>query len=220
MKIPFPEQRRNAEGGGHGLAVRGSTPPIVDDALRSPGQPLDAGTRASMESRFGHDFGAVRVHTDPLAAQSAAAVQARAYTVASDIVFGAGRYAPATGEGHRLLAHELTHVVQQQTLPPQLQRSPLTFDTSTRGLHEQLADEFAAASGMPDSEGAQYTRGYEDWLRAAADRYRFQAPTIVRQDPLDVLSNGMLQAHTFLVINGVTINPPAKRTSSSWSSST
>jgi hypothetical protein len=66
-----------------------------------------------MEARFGHDFGRVRVHTDTRAAESARAVNALAYTVGRDVVFGAGRYTPETGEGERLVAHELAHVVQQ-----------------------------------------------------------------------------------------------------------
>src|SRR2546425_13179281 len=88
-------------------------PPIVHDVLRSPGQPLDAGTRAFMEPRFGHDFSQVRVHTDSRAAESAQAVNALAYTVGRDVVFGEGEYEPGTSHGRRLLAHELTHVVQQ-----------------------------------------------------------------------------------------------------------
>jgi hypothetical protein len=66
-----------------------------------------------MQTRFGHDFGAVRVHTDARAAESARAVNALAYTVGRDVVFGAGQYLPATGGGRRLIAHELTHVLQQ-----------------------------------------------------------------------------------------------------------
>ncbi|MGO9437371.1 MAG: DUF4157 domain-containing protein [Terracidiphilus sp.] len=89
-------------------------PPIVDDVLRSPGQPLDADTRAFMEPRFRHDFSHVRVHSNERAAESTQAVNALAYTVGSNIVFGAGRYSPASRSGRRLLAHELTHVVQQQ----------------------------------------------------------------------------------------------------------
>src|SRR5262245_25683758 len=88
-------------------------PPIVHNVLASSGQPLDPETRASMESRFGHDFSRVRVHTGGQAAESAQAVNALAYTVGRNVVFGAGQYAPATDEGQRLLAHELTHVVQQ-----------------------------------------------------------------------------------------------------------
>src|SRR5258706_11911466 len=88
-------------------------PPIVHEVLGSPGQTLDAGTQAFMESRFGHDFSQVRVHTDARAAESAREVNALAFTVGRDVVFGAKQYAPEMSEGKRLLAHELTHVVQQ-----------------------------------------------------------------------------------------------------------
>ncbi|HEY6141019.1 MAG TPA: DUF4157 domain-containing protein, partial [Thermoanaerobaculia bacterium] len=88
-------------------------PPIVGHVLRSPGRPLDRHTRELMGSRFGHDFSQVRVHTDERAAASAHAVNALAYTVGRDIVFAAGRYAPATTAGQKLLAHELAHTVQQ-----------------------------------------------------------------------------------------------------------
>ncbi len=89
-------------------------PPVVHEVLRSPGRSLDASTRERMEQRFGHDFSQVRVHADSKAAQSARAVNALAYTVGNDIVFGANRYAPQAPAGQRLLAHELTHVTQQQ----------------------------------------------------------------------------------------------------------
>jgi hypothetical protein len=94
----------------------GEAPAIVREVLRSPGQPLDATTRAFMEPRFGHDFSAVRVHTDAKAAESATAVNALAYTIGRNVVFGEGRYAPGTQSGLRLLAHELTHTVQQNGL--------------------------------------------------------------------------------------------------------
>ena len=90
-------------------------------AQRARGQPLPTSVRTFFEPRFERDFSQVRVHADAHAAESAQAVQALAYTVGSDIVFGAGQYAPATTAGQRLLAHELTHVVQQgasQTLSP------------------------------------------------------------------------------------------------------
>lgn len=88
-------------------------PPIVHEVLQSPGQPLDAETRAFLEPRFGHDFSEVRVHTDAKAAESAQVVNALAYTVGQDIVFQAGQYAPQTNHGRDLMAHELTHVTQQ-----------------------------------------------------------------------------------------------------------
>ena len=90
---------------------------VVHDVLRLPGQPLGAQTRAFMESRFGQDFSAVRVHTDERANASARAVSAAAYTVGTNVVFGVGRYAPQTLEGRRLLAHELAHTIQQQSSP-------------------------------------------------------------------------------------------------------
>src|SRR5437879_1248547 len=91
-------------------------PRSVHEVLRSAGQPLDLTTRAFMEPRFEHDFSQVRVHADAKAAQSARSLNALAYTVGHDVVFDAGQYAPRTSEGRRLLAHELTHVVQQRGL--------------------------------------------------------------------------------------------------------
>jgi hypothetical protein len=90
-------------------------------AQRGRGQPLPASVRAFFEPRFERDFSQVRIHSDTHAAESAQAVRALAYTVGSDIFFGAGQYGPSTTAGQRLLAHELTHVVQQgasQTLSP------------------------------------------------------------------------------------------------------
>ena len=87
--------------------------PSVDHVLRSSGEPLDATTRSFMEQRFGQDFSGVRVHSDAAAEQSAREINAEAYTVRHDIVFGADRFAPGTRDGSRLLAHELTHVLQQ-----------------------------------------------------------------------------------------------------------
>jgi len=89
------------------------TPPIVGEVLHSPGEPLDAETRAFMEPRFGHDFSRGRVHSGTVADQSARELSANAYTVGHNIVFAGNRFAPTTDEGRRLLAHELTHVVQQ-----------------------------------------------------------------------------------------------------------
>jgi outer membrane protein OmpA-like peptidoglycan-associated protein len=94
-------------------AAAGFAPPIVHEALGSPGHPLDPTTRSFMEPRLGRDLSSVRVHTGALAAESALAVNATAYTVHEDIVFGDGQYAPHTDAGKRLLAHELTHVMQQ-----------------------------------------------------------------------------------------------------------
>jgi hypothetical protein len=87
------------------------------------GMPLDWSLRKSMESRLGHDFSKVRVHTDEFAGKSAKTLNAAAYTVGSDVFFNAGRYAPSTSDGLRLIAHELTHVAQQGTEAANLFRS-------------------------------------------------------------------------------------------------
>ena len=84
-----------------------------DRMTTGPGRPLDDATRAFMESRFGYDFSGVRVHTDGRATESARSLGAEAYAIGNDVVFAAPNYAPATPAGVRLLAHELTHVVQQ-----------------------------------------------------------------------------------------------------------
>ncbi len=86
--------------------------------LRGAGKPLEADTRRLFEPRFGYDFSSVRVHADAIAAQTAEQIGAWAYTVGNDIVFGAGQYAPGTRAGQHLLAHELTHVVQQDHARP------------------------------------------------------------------------------------------------------
>lgn len=89
----------------------------VHDVISGSGSPLDDGVRASMEARMGQDFGDVRVHTGDAADASARSVSAHAYTVGSNIVFQRGAYDPGSSQGQTLLAHELTHVVQQRTGP-------------------------------------------------------------------------------------------------------
>jgi hypothetical protein len=122
-----------AEQAGSAKAGAGEAPDIVHEVLRSPGQPLDASTRAFFEPRFGVDFGAVRVRADAQAAASARAVGARAYTVGSNVVFDTGQFAPRTTAGQRLLAHELQHVLQQNTSRQHrsVQRQALGPNTAT-----------------------------------------------------------------------------------------
>jgi Domain of unknown function (DUF4157) len=103
---------------------KGAVRPLVNEVLRAPGEPLDSTTRASMEARFGRDLGQVRVHADQRAAQSARGLNALAYTVGKDIVFGAGQYRAGSSEGRKLIAHELTHVLQQGFARRAIQRQP------------------------------------------------------------------------------------------------
>lgn len=200
-----------------------TVPPIVDEVLRSPGQPLDTSTRSFMESRFGHDFGRVsvypqvpqgssganligpvndryereadaaasrvsaatpmpgersadfgrvRVHTDSRAAESANALDARAYTLGHHVVFDAGGYVPRTHEGRALLAHELTHVLQQ-TGPSAgiLQRNP----DDKEGAEEKPAAKFTGCD-----EDQQTRIGEEikeaDGLASSAMKAHFGKP--------------------------------------------
>ena len=133
----------------------GSTlPAVVHTALRTPGQGIDPGLRADMESRFGHDFGRVRIHADSASASSAEALSAHSFTLGNDIYFGGGRYAPATRSGRALLGHELAHVVQQEGTPA----SGVRIDESPEREREAdaAADEMAQGrrSASPVRMGA------------------------------------------------------------------
>jgi len=144
----------------------------VKEVLNSSGHPLDADTRNFFASHFDHDFAMVRVHTDARAAESARAVNALAYTVGKDIVFGSGSYAPTTNYGQRLLAHELTHVLQQAGGTKSTQQE-LEIGSSDDHLERQ-------------AEGSEVAL----WLRSAHDPVRTGSvqPRVQRQkgDPVDV----------------------------------
>lgn len=129
----------------HGRRREGA-PPLVSEVINSPGQPLDAETRAFMEPRIGHDFSRVRVHADERAGESARSVGARAYTVGRDVVFNSGRFAPRTHAGLRLLAHELTHVVQQQGSDS---AEPLSLSSTEQETEAGRVSEAVATMGRP-----------------------------------------------------------------------
>lgn len=110
---------------GHADPLGGTpAPPAVYDALSAPGRPLAPAARAALQPHFKTDLGSVRVHDDERASESARAVRASAYTVGSDILFGAGRYQPYSRDGQGLIAHELGHVDQQVTAGMSVQREP------------------------------------------------------------------------------------------------
>jgi Domain of unknown function (DUF4157) len=125
---------------GAGQLTASKVPVLVGQALRSPGAPLQSALRGDMEARLGADFGAVRVHADATAAESAAGVGARAYAVGQDIVFGANRFEPGSAEGRRLLAHELVHVAQQ---PVSDSSGPVEIGAADTDL-EREADQISA----------------------------------------------------------------------------
>jgi hypothetical protein len=91
--------------------------PVRDVVRSDQGEPLDSKTRGQMESRLGEDLSDVRVHTGGKADQSARSINAQAYTVGNDVVFGGGKYQPESPTGQRIIAHELTHVIQQRSGP-------------------------------------------------------------------------------------------------------
>lgn len=125
---PVKIQRFAGSASGQEMAV----PASVEQVLASPGQPLDSGLREEMEGRFGYDFSQVRVHTDRAAEQSARELNANAYTVGNNLVFGAGQIRPRSHEGQWLVAHELAHVIQQDALAsvPRVQRQERRSDAS------------------------------------------------------------------------------------------
>jgi len=137
----------------------GAAPPAVAAAVRGGGAPLPAGERAFFEPRLGLDLSGVRVHTGGAAAHSAAAIDALAYTVGSDVVFAAGRFAPSTPSGRRLLAHELAHVAQG--------------DGGTIRRSITIADPTGAAvnqpGGAPAATKAQQVEGWIDTLCPAGN---------------------------------------------------
>jgi len=146
-------------------------PLIVRRVLDTPGDPLDFATRTEMESRFGHSFRDVRIHTDAMAAESARSEYAHAYTVGEHIVFGSGQYRPETTEGKHLLAHELAHTIQQHGLQ---KAGSIPTDTSGDYQHLEREADRAAQTVMhrPPTPGAPVSPA-----RAAAPRLSREAST-------------------------------------------
>jgi len=149
----------------HRKSVRGAgsedaIPSSVEATLTTSGTPLETGLRGEMESRVGHQLDHVRIHTDPAAARSARDVSAAAYTVGPHVVFGAGRFRPATDDGRRLLTHELAHVAQQrgQTWPVGSLRMSQPGDPD-----EAEADRVSNGYAKPTSIGAAASVLHRTW---------------------------------------------------------
>jgi Domain of unknown function (DUF4157) len=156
-------------------AAPGAAPPIVHEVLRSPGRPLDAASRGFFEPRFGHSFGRVRIHTDRKATESARSVNALAYTVGRDVVMAEGAYAPGSASGRRLLAHELTHVIQQGNAQP-------------TGAESDAADgllaRFPISTMQPSGEGRVQRQGLDPNLLFCAAVCAICAGTLVAPELL------------------------------------
>lgn len=165
----YQEDGKKLQRHARGPETSGGVPDSVNNTLRSSGSPLDSKTRGFMESRFGHDFGSVRVHTDSGAAESSREVNAHAYTVGRDVVFGSGKYSPNTSSGKKLLAHELTHVVQQGN---HTSASPLP--SSISGIDDSMEKEADKASeSISNGDKADVQMGIQDTDKL----YRFPTMT-------------------------------------------
>jgi len=159
--------------------------PVHDVVGKGGGTPLDDATRASMEDRFGEDFGDVRVHTGAKASESAKSVGANAYTVGSDVVFRSGQFDAASPTGQRTLAHELTHVVQQRGGPVDGTDAPGGIRLSDPGdRFEQAAEQTANAvmSGPTSSLSETVTANATAAQREIESEQAPVQPTLQREE--------------------------------------
>jgi hypothetical protein len=165
--------------------------PVKDVVGSGGGQPLDTPTRHFMEGRFGSDFGDVRVHTDSKASESARAVSAQAYTVGSDVVFQSGTYAPETDAGKHMLAHELTHVVQQRSGPVDGTPAPGGIKIShPSDSFEQEAERHAGAiMSQPPPPAADAAAS----VAPGVQRKEEDAPPVQRAEDEEELQGSFLQ---------------------------
>jgi len=161
----FLQKKESAAGSSHSGNLQG-IPSVVHEVLQSPGEPLDLQTRAFFEPRFGHDFSQVRIHTDNQASMAAAMVNSKAFTVGSEVVFGQGHYSPGSCDFNKLIAHELTHVIQNNV--NEVRRVAVnvindidtekTTATDAANAAEQLANKAQMNIGVTDRSL------YENWF--------------------------------------------------------
>ncbi len=186
-----------------GASPHTGIPPVVHEVLRSPGQPLDRGTRAFMEPRFGYNFSQVRLHTGAKAAESARAVNALAYTVGHQIVFGNSQYAPETAKGRELLAHELTHTVQQRAHssgePRRLgEENDAAEREATKLSSEIVQGKVSTGSCEPEpSEGVVQRTPAKKVSCAASAPLKLPGGGAIDR-PVDVITNAENRANTLL----------------------
>ncbi len=156
--------------------------PVRDVIGSGGGSPLEGSTRTYMESRLGHDFSDVRIHTGPKADESARAIHAQAYTVGTNVVFQAGKFAPDTPSGAHTLAHELTHVAQQKAGPVAGTPAPggIRLSDPTDSF-EQAAERTAATALAPTAQASAAGSGEASVQRAGEEEEEETAQTLVAQ---------------------------------------
>jgi Domain of unknown function (DUF4157) len=207
-------------------------PPIIYEVLNSPGQQLNPDTRALMEPYFGHDFSQVRVHTDQRASESARDVNALAYTVGRNVVFQDGQYSPHSTAGREIIAHELTHVVQQQF------NSPTPNKLQIEGANSTIEHEANQSSQMLGKHSSMLPQSFTTSLPQVArqtkpnsqsksplatsssapmTRTEFEA-TVLQRFGVPVVRTGTLQDQENAAINRLAKIPPKidKATWKSW----
>ena len=179
----------------------GQAAPLVRDALQEPGHPLDSSLRRDFENRLGRDFSQVSVHTGARAAESARALDAPAYAVGNDLVFGADRYAPRSSDGRWLLAHELAHAAQSDGVPPRGALRVGARDDKEEQEAERAAQ--AALHGAPPlalHRGAPIVRRAPGtgpgWKGASGLNAKETAVGTIRRVPIDSLDVGQQTART------------------------
>jgi hypothetical protein len=177
-------------------------PPLVQQAISAPGEPLERSTRSALEPQFGRDFSRVRVHTDAAADASARAVAAEAYTVGNHIAFAAGRYAPWTPAGMRLLTHELAHVAQQAAASGAgqawlLQRQPTSFGGYPESERRTIRQSTVPAT-MVTAEFLLQLFGTAAQAGGATTTHRFGGQTIFDPAIPAALHRGLQSTGAFL----------------------
>ena len=167
----------------------------VSQAIGSTGQPLESSVRAHFEPRFGHSLSGVRIHRNAIAGASADGLNARAYTVGRDIVFAPGMYRPWSGEGQRLLAHELAHVAQQEGRAPIVQRQPKDSPGSTAEPQESLDDALAKQDRWDKigEDARELEKQLEPIFEKLTEEDEAQDPFFVKENPNLIKLKAQLQ---------------------------
>ncbi len=172
-----------------------TAPQIVHDVLQSSGRPLETATREFMETRFGCDFSQVRVHAGAKASESAQAMNANAYTVEHNIVFGAGRFTPSTTDGQWLIAHELSHVLQQRSVEkPLVMREPASQSPPTMGRMPEGQSQQATVADRREfaQEAIRFLEGQGDFFTLQTNRDTAEVLRLLRtttNSALTVIAN-------------------------------
>jgi hypothetical protein len=146
------------------------------NSLKSGGKPLPDPVRSSFENRFGHDFSGVRTHTGSEASDLAKSINAKAFTSGKDIVFGSGQYSTESGQGKRLIAHELSHTIQQERKHPlqQIQKSETFYIQRTPGPREDLQKKYKVTIEKGDKDWSADDIKDLEWVLAKLSKNEFK----------------------------------------------